>query len=76
MFDASENKSIYLPDEVYQALKAKLAQMVAEPFEKGGTDPETEVVTALGEIGNIWPASVQDDAEIAIGTLNEEREAA
>lgn len=58
-------KSIYLPDDVYHALKDKLAQMVAEPFERFCSDPDTEVVTALGEIGDIWPQSVVDDAETA-----------
>ncbi|SLN62189.1 hypothetical protein PEL8287_03386 [Roseovarius litorisediminis] len=57
--------SIYLPDHVYRALKSKLSKMVAERFEKHGTDPETEVVIALGEIGNIWPEFVRDDAEAA-----------
>jgi len=60
-----EEQSIYIPDHIYDALKTKLTQMVAEPFEKYGTDPETEVVSALGEIGNIWPEFVLDDAEAA-----------
>lgn len=63
MLDTTEPKDIYLPDHIYHAMKDKLAQMVAEPFEKWGTDPETEVVEALGEIGGIWPASVLDDKD-------------
>ncbi|WP_377191022.1 hypothetical protein [Ruegeria meonggei] len=58
-------QEIYLPDHIYHALKAKLEKLVSEPFEECGTDPETEVVTALGEIGNIWPVSVLSDAQIA-----------
>lgn len=57
-----ETQSIYIPDHIYTALKAKLTQMVAEPFERYGTDPETEVVSALGEIGNIWPEFIQEVA--------------
>ncbi len=46
-------------------MKDKLAQMVAENFDRLGTCPETEVVTTLGEIGGIWPESVLDDADAA-----------
>lgn len=59
---------IYLKDDIYHALKAKLAQMVSENFDKFGTDPDTEVVMALGEVGNIWPEFVRDDAEIGSET--------
>ena len=58
-------QEIYLPDHIYHALKAKLQTLVAQPFEECGTDPETEIVTALGEIGNIWPVSVLDNVQIA-----------
>ena len=44
--------------------------MVAEPFDRAGTYPETEVVSALGEIGNIWPEFVRDDADLAIAHLS------
>ncbi|NVO55088.1 hypothetical protein HW561_04695 [Rhodobacteraceae bacterium B1Z28] len=61
----TNNQETYLPDHVYHALKAKLEKLVSEPFEECGTDPETEIVTALGEIGNIWPLSVLDEAQVA-----------
>lgn len=54
---------VYLDNETYQRLKAALAALVAQPFEREGTDPETEVVFALGEVGGIWPEFVRDDAE-------------
>lgn len=58
------NREIYLDNETFHALKDRLVKLVAEPFELEGTFPATEVVTALGEIGNIWPESVMDDAGI------------
>lgn len=58
-----ELTEIYLDDTTYARLKDRLAQMVAEPFEREGTDAETEVVRALGEIGGVWPEFVRDDAE-------------
>jgi ATP-dependent phosphoenolpyruvate carboxykinase len=63
MFDATEPKSTYLDNDTYHRLKAKLAQMVAENFDKFGTCPETEVISALGEVGGIWPESVMDDED-------------
>lgn len=57
-------EEVYLPDHIYHALKAKLEKLVTEPFEECGTDPEAEIVSALGEIGNIWPASVLDEAQV------------
>lgn len=59
----TNTQEVYLPDHVYHALKAKLQKLASEPFEECGTDPETEIVAALGEIGNIWPVSVLDDPE-------------
>lgn len=53
----------YLTDATYHALKNALVQMVAQPFEGAGTDAQTEVVRALGEIGGVWPQSVMGDAE-------------
>lgn len=37
--------------------------MVAGDSTDFGTDPETRVVAALGELGGIWPRSVMDDVE-------------
>ncbi len=65
MQTTNNTREIYLPDHVYDALKAKLEKLVSETFEECGTDPETEIVAALGEIGNIWPMSVLDDEEDA-----------
>lgn len=48
----------YIADADYHALKNALVQMVAQPFDHAGTDAETEVVRALGEIGGVWPVSV------------------
>lgn len=59
----TNTQEIYLPDHIYHALKAKLEKLVSERFEECGTDAETEIVAALGEIGNIWPVSVLDDPE-------------
>lgn len=53
----------YVTDATYHALKSALARLVAQPFDREGTDPETEVIAALGEVGGIWPQSVMDDAE-------------
>lgn len=69
MLDTTEHKSVHTPEDIYPAdetyhrLLAELTQMVAEPFEKWGTDAETEVVRVLGEIGGVWPASVLDDED-------------
>lgn len=54
---------IYLDNSTYAQLKAALTQLVAEPFERGGTDAETEVVRTLGEVGGVWPEFVRDDVE-------------
>lgn len=48
----------YLPDAVFDALVAKLVHLVQEPFEVAGTDARTEVVSALGELGGVWPEAV------------------
>lgn len=61
----TNTKEVYLPDHIYRALKAKLEKLVSEPFEECGTDPETEIVSALGEIGNIWPVSVLNTLGVA-----------
>lgn len=50
----------YLDDATYQRLKATLAKMVAERFDREGTDAETEVVTVLGEVGGVWPEFVRE----------------
>lgn len=49
----------YIADADYHALKNALVQMVAQPFDRAGTDAETEVVRALGEIGGVWPESAK-----------------
>ncbi|WP_424976805.1 hypothetical protein [Leisingera sp. S232] len=65
----------YLPDETYEALvKALTAKMDFQ--DNPAVCPRTEVVTALGEIGNIWPASVLDNVEVNGEMPEEEREAA
>lgn len=56
-----EPTEIYLSNTTYAQLKAALTQLVAEPFERGGTDAETEVVRALGEVGGVWPEFVKED---------------
>ena len=58
-----ERTEIYLSDTIYARLKAALTQLVAEPFEREGTDAETAVVRTLGEIGGVWPEFVRDDVE-------------
>ncbi len=59
---------IYLPNATYDRLKAKLAQLIAQPDTEiaPGLDPDSAVVTALGEIGNIWPESVLTDIHRSI----------
>ncbi|MEQ8400512.1 MAG: hypothetical protein RIE24_03620 [Silicimonas sp.] len=57
-----EPTEIYLNDIVYARLKAALTQLVASPFEREGTDAETEVVRTLGEVGGVWPEFVRGDA--------------
>lgn len=52
---------IYLPDHVYAALKERLTQLVEQSDDLHGTDAATEVVTALGEIGGVWPEYVLRD---------------
>jgi len=45
--------STYLPDDRYLTLVEKLARM----------SDHDEIKMALGEIGDIWPAYIKDDAE-------------
>ncbi|MGR3315487.1 hypothetical protein [Roseovarius indicus] len=52
----------YLSNTTYAQLKAALTRLVADPFEREGTDAETEVVRTLGEVGGVWPEFVRDDA--------------
>lgn len=50
---------IYIDDQTYTALRAELGHLIAaQPH-----DADTAIVTALGEIGGVWPRSVMDDAE-------------
>lgn len=63
MNSANEATPVYLHDPTYQRLREALTELVAQPFEREGTDPETEVVLALGEIGGVWPEFVRDDEE-------------
>lgn len=58
MKDTPITSDTFLPDAVFDALVAKLARLVQEPFEVAGTDARTEVVTALGEVGGVWPEAV------------------
>jgi hypothetical protein len=53
-----QDKSVYLPDGTYNQLKERLVHLIGDRFESEGTDAETEVVTALGEIADIWPEFV------------------
>lgn len=62
MKELTEAAPVYLNDATYKRLKATLTRLVAEPFDREGTDPETEVVAALGEIGGIWPETVRDSS--------------
>lgn len=59
MKELTEAAPVYLDDATYKRLKATLAHLVAEPFDREGTDPDTEVAAALGEIGGIWPETVK-----------------
>ncbi|MEQ8899273.1 MAG: hypothetical protein RID23_19500 [Roseovarius sp.] len=63
MSKPTDPTEIYLNTTTYAQLKAALTQLVAEPFERGGTDAETEVVRTLGEVGGVWPEFVRDDSE-------------
>lgn len=56
------NPEIYLPDATYAALRAKLAQLIAQPDDPN-IDAETQVVAALGEVGGVWPERVLDDPQ-------------
>lgn len=49
------------PQEITDAFEAhiRLVHLIGNRFEGGGTDAATEVVTALGEIAEIWPEFVQ-----------------
>jgi hypothetical protein len=55
----------------YHAMKSRRVHLIANGPELHGTDADTEIVSALGEIGNIWPASVMDDAGIEENGKNE-----
>ncbi|NDW43668.1 hypothetical protein [Ruegeria sp. PrR005] len=49
----------YLDDATYARLRAELVRLISEqPY-----DSDTAVVTALGELGGVWPLSVREDAE-------------
>ena len=54
---------IYLPDTAYCRLVRQLEKLIASGPELHGTDAQTEIATALGETGNIWPQSVLCGAE-------------
>ncbi|AFO91730.1 hypothetical protein D1822_09880 [Phaeobacter inhibens] len=54
----------YLPDEIYEELVTALTSKM-DFQDYPAVCPRSEVVTALGEIGNIWPASILDDVEVA-----------
>ncbi len=58
----------YLPDNIYAALKAKMAQLIAQPDTEiaPGLDAESAVVHILGETGNIWPENVLTDIHRSI----------
>ena len=48
----------YLPDFVYDELVAALLRAGDDL-----ADPETAVQTALGEVGRVWPKSIESEAE-------------
>lgn len=52
-----QSKSIYLPDTVYHAL---LDDLLAA---HSAFDARTRVIELLGEVVNVWPQMVLDDAE-------------
>jgi hypothetical protein len=55
-------REIYIAPDQYQALLSALRNMnPANPF--GGTIEEDDIMVALGEGANIWPASVLDDPD-------------
>lgn len=59
-------RDTHLPDEVYAALKQKLAQLVENRDQIApGLDAESAVVHVLGEVGNVWPVSVLSDPQRA-----------
>uniref|UniRef100_UPI003B51D084 hypothetical protein n=1 Tax=Roseovarius indicus TaxID=540747 RepID=UPI003B51D084 len=60
-----ERPEIYLSNTTYAQLKAALSRLVADPFEREGTDAETEVVRALGEVGGVWPEFVKEDTMVS-----------
>lgn len=37
-------------------------KVMAQPFEREGSEAKTEVICTLGEVGGVWPQSVMDDA--------------
>ncbi len=47
----------YIPDTDYAKLVAALLKVATSP----GYDIENEIKTALGEHGDIWPASISSD---------------
>lgn len=55
-------REIYIAPGQYQALLSSLMNLKpANPF--GGTVEEGDIMVALGEGANIWPASVLDDPD-------------
>lgn len=52
---------IYLNDTTYASLRAELVRLIQDQPH----DPDTAIVTALGETGGVWPQSVMDDAATA-----------
>jgi hypothetical protein len=50
----------YLPDDTYDRLVAALIRAGADM-----ADPETAVQYALGEVGGVWPKSIEAEAEAA-----------
>ena len=55
-------KSTYLPDAVYYAL---LDDLLAA---NSNFDPRGRVIELLGEIADVWPQMVLDDAERNLAT--------
>lgn len=52
-------KSTYLPDPVYFALIDDLLTA------SNSFDPRTRVIELIGEVADVWPESIQAEAEAA-----------
>lgn len=58
----------YLDDSTYHRLVDALSQLQPDPFT--GRIDRDEIVTALGEIGDLWPAAIIPDVARALWLEN------